>query len=406
MSKAHKLSDLSVKKLSKPGVYGDGAGLYIRVTDGGSKHWIFRYTLAGKAHWMGLGPYPEVTLLYARQKSLEASRVRLTGADPIAERDTANARKRGTITFQECADRYIASHRAAWKNAKHAEQWTNTIATYCGPVMGKLPVNEIDVALVMRVLSPIWTTKAETAGRLRGRIESILDWATVCGYREGDNPARWKAQLDHLLPNISRAKRITHYAALGYTQMAELMLSLREQAGNGAKALEFAILIACRSGEVRLAAWEEIDLDSRVWVIPGERMKAGKEHRVPLSDAAIAVLEQMDQSTKLIFPGRGEGKALSDMSLSAVLRRMGRSDLTVHGFRSTFRDWASERTNYPSDVAEMALAHTIVNRVEAAYRRGDLFEKRTRMMEDWARYCGTIQSGASVAPIKRSKTVA
>jgi integrase len=391
--------------MSKPGVYGDGAGLYLRVTESGSKHWIHRFSLAGKAHWMGLGPYPEVTLEEAREATLKARKKRYAGINPISARDAETARAKN-LTFQQCADQYIASHRAAWKNAKHAEQWTNTIATYCGPIIGKLPVHEIDVALVMRVLSPIWTTKAETAGRLRGRIESILDWATVCGYREGDNPARWKAQLDHLLPNISRAKRITHYAALGYTQMAELMLSLRQQAGVSAKALEFAILTACRSGEVRLATWEEIDINSRVWVIPGERMKAGKEHRIPLSDAAVAVLEQMDRSTKLIFPGRAEGKPLSDMSLSAVLRRMGRGDLTVHGFRSTFRDWASERTNYPSDVAEMALAHTIGNRVEAAYRRGDLFEKRTQMMEDWARYCGTIQSGASVVPLKRSKTVA
>ena len=231
MGRAHKLSDLKVRTLTKPGVYGDGAGLCLRVTEGGSKHWIFRFTLAGRAHWMGLGPYPDVTLEEAREEASKSRKKRRAGINPIAERDAENSRKRGTITFQECADQYIASHRAAWKNAKHAEQWTSTIANYCGPVMGKLPVNEIDVALVMRVLSPIWTTKAETAGRLRGRIESILDWATVCGYREGNNPARWKAQLDHLLPNISRVKRITHYAALGYTQMAELMVGLRQQAG-------------------------------------------------------------------------------------------------------------------------------------------------------------------------------
>ncbi|MEO6823710.1 MAG: integrase arm-type DNA-binding domain-containing protein [Nitrosospira sp.] len=401
---AHKLSALTVAKMSKPGVYGDGAGLYIRVTEGGSKHWIYRFTLAGKGHWMGLGPYPEVTLDEAREATLKARKKRYAGINPISARDAENARAL-SLTFQQCADQYIASHRSGWKNPKHVGQWTNTIATYCGPVIGKLPVNEVDTGFVMRVLDPIWTNKAETASRLRGRIESILDWATVRGYREGTNPARWKGQLDHLLPNTSRVKRITHHAALGYTQIGELMATLRQQAGNGSKALEFAILTACRSGEVRFATWEEINLKDKVWVIPAERMKAGKEHRIPLSDSAIAVLKQMDNSTKLIFPGRDEGKPLSDMSLTAVLRRMDRGDLTAHGFRSTFRDWASESTAYPQHVAEMALAHTIGDKVEAAYRRGDLFTKRTRMMQEWANYCNQTQSG-EVVPLKRSKTVA
>ena len=405
VGKAHKLSALTISKMSKPGVYGDGAGLYIRVTESGSKHWIHRFTLSGKAHWMGLGPYPEITLEKARQATLDARRLGLEGINPITERDAEKARKHGAITFQECADQYIASHRSGWKNPKHIDQWTNTIATYCGPIIGKLPVNEVTVGLIMRVLDPIWATKAETASRLRGRIESILDWATVRGYRTGDNPARWKGQLDHLLPKASRVKRITHHAALAYAEMGEFMGKLHQQAGNGAKALEFAILTACRSGEVRLATWEEINLKDRVWIIPAERMKAGKEHRIPLSDAAIAVLKQMDQSTNLIFPGRSEGRPLSDMSLTAVLRRMNRGDLTAHGFRSTFRDWASESTAYPRDVAEMALAHAIGDKVEAAYRRGDLFTKRTRMMEDWARFCNQTQSGA-VLPLKRSKTVA
>lgn len=395
MGKAHKFSDLAVRKLSKPGVYGDGAGLYLRVTEGGSKHWIFRFTLAGKAHWMGLGSYPDVTLEEARDEASEARKKKRSGINPIRSRNSESSSR--TITFQACADQYIASHRASWKNPKHASQWTNTIAAYCGPVIGGVPVNEVDVSLVMRVLSPIWTTKTETASRLRGRIESILDWATVHGYREGENPARWKGHLDHLLPNISRTKRTTHHAALGYTQMGELMVRLRQQAGISARALEFTILTACRSGEVRLATWREIDLDARIWVIPDERMKAGKEHRVPLSDASMDILNQMDRSGDLIFPGRSEGKPLSDMSLSAVLRRMGRYDLTVHGFRSTFRDWAAECTNYPRDVAEMALAHSIGDKVEAAYRRGDLFEKRARMMEDWAKFCNTIPRSNTVA---------
>lgn len=401
---AHKLSALTVAKMSKPGVYGDGGGLWIRVTETGTKHWIYRFSLAGKDHWMGLGPYPAISLEEARTEAVTARNKRHRGINPISARDAENAKAKN-LTFQECADQYIASHRSGWKNPKHIDQWINTIATYCCPVIGKLPVNEIDTGLVMRVLDPIWRDKAETASRLRGRIESILDWATVRGYREGTNPARWKGQLDHLLPNTSRVKRITHHAALGYTQIGELMVMLRQQAGIAARALEFTILTACRSGEVRLATWGEIDLKNQVWIIPGQRMKAGKEHRAPLSDAAIAVLNQLDQSTTYIFPGRDQSKPLSDMSLTAVLRRMNRDDLTVHGFRSTFRDWAAETTAYPQHVAEMALAHTIGDKVEAAYRRGDLFTKRTRMMEDWARFCNQTQSGA-VLLLRKSKTVA
>ena len=403
MSKREKFSDLLIKRMSKPGVYGDGAGLYIRVTETGTKHWIHRFSLHGKAHWMGLGPYPEITLTEARLKNMEARRTRLAGVNPINARNAAIA-KAQSLTFQECADQYIASHRSSWKGLKHFVKWTNSIAAYCGPVIGKLPVNEIDVGLIMRVLDPIWTTKMSTARNIRSRIESILDWATVRGYREGNNPARWKGNLDHLLPKSSRAKGTKHHAALGYTQMGDLMGELRQQDGISAKALEYAILTACRSGEVRLATWGEVNLKNRVWIIPAERMKVGKEHRVPLSDDAMAILNQMDQSTTFIFPGRS-GRLLSDMSLTKVLRRMGHIDTTVHGFRSTFRDWAAESTAYPQHVAEMALAHTIGDKVEAAYRRGDLFTKRTRMMEDWARFCNQTQSGA-VLPLRKSNTVA
>ncbi|SCY31207.1 site-specific integrase [Nitrosospira sp. Nsp13] len=402
MGATEKFSDLTVKRLSKPGVYGDGRGLYIRVTEGGSKHWIHRFTLRGKAHWMGLGPYPEITLTEARLKNLEARRTRLTGVNPINARNAANA-KALTITFQECADQYISSHRSGWKDPNHVVNWTNTIATYCGPIIGKLPVNEIDVALIMRVLDPIWSTKVATAKSLRGRMESIIDWATVRGYREGENPARWKGKLDHLLPKSSKLKKTTHHAALGYTQMAELMLRLRQQDGIAAKALELAILTACRSGEVRLATWGEISLKNRVWIIPEERMKAGKEHRIPLSDAAMAVLDQMDKTTELIFPGQ-RGRPLGDGRLYEVIRRAGFDNVTVHGFRSTFRDWAAESTAYPQHVAEMALAHSIGDKVEAAYRRGDLFTKRTRMMQDWAQFCNQTQSG-DVVPLRKSNTV-
>lgn len=402
MGATEKFSDLTVKRLSKPGVYGDGRGLYIRVTDTGSKHWIHRFTLRGKAHWMGLGPYPEITLSEARLKNLEARRIRLTGVNPINARNAANA-KALSMTFQECADQYIASHRKGWKSSRYVDKWTNTIATYCGPVMGKLPVNEIDVALVMRVLDPIWSTKVATASNLRGRIESVLDWAAVQGYREGDNPARWRGHLENLLAKPSKIKKTTHHAALGYTQMGELMAKLREQDGNAARALEFAILTACRSGEVRFAVWEEINLKHRIWIIPGERMKAGKEHRIPLSDAAMAVLDQMDKETALIFPGR-RGTRVSDMSLTKAIRRAGYDNVTVHGFRSTFQDWAADCTAYPQYVADMALAHSIKDKVEAAYRRGDLFAKRTRMMEDWANFCNQTQSG-DVVPLRKSNTV-
>ena len=401
MNNRDKFSDLAIRKLSKPGVYGDGAGLYIRVTETGSKHWIHRFSLRGKAHWMGLGPYPEITLTEARLKNMEARRARLAGVNPINARNAANA-KALSLTFSECADKYIASHRSSWKGNKHFVKWTNSIAAYCGPVIGKLPVNEIDVGLIMRVLEPIWITKMAPARNIRSRIESILDWATVRGYREGNNPARWKGNLDHLLPEASRAKGTKHHAALGYTQMGELMGKLRQQDGISARALEYAILTACRSGEVRMATWGEVNLKNRMWVIPGERMKMGKEHRVPLSDAAISVLTQMDQSTTLIFPGRS-GRLLSDMSLTKVLRRLGHIDTTVHGFRSTFRDWASESTAYPQHVAEMALAHSIGDKVEAAYRRGDLFTKRTRMMEDWSRFCNQTHSG-KVVSLKKGNT--
>lgn len=413
MGGAFKLSALKVSKLSKPGVYGDGAGLWIRVADGGSKYWIYRYMLDGRARWMGLGSFPDVSLEEAREKAATARKQARTGVDPLVQRATEKAAVRlvaaRSITFQKCADDYIAAHSPGWKNPKHCDQWKNTIATYCAPVLGDLPVHEIDTGLVMKVLEPIWGTKTETASRLRGRIESILDWAAVRGYRQGENPARWKGHLATLLPRASKVSRTEHHAALPFLEIADFMKKLAEQPGVGARALEFAILTACRSGEVRGATWGEIDIDQRVWTIPGYRMKAGREHRAPLSDTAVALLEKMklEQRGELVFPGRGENKPLSDMSLTAVLRRMDRADLTVHGFRSTFRDWAAESTAYPREVAEMALAHTVGDRVEAAYRRGDLFAKRTRMMSDWAKYCSASKaSGPNVTVLNKRKTVA
>ena len=405
MGQAYKLSALKVSRLSEPGVYGDGAGLWLRVTENGSKHWIFRFMLNKQAHWMGLGPYPDVSLEEAREQALEARKKKRAGINPIDDRKET-IRSRATLTFQQCADEYIASHRNGWKNLKHINQWTNTLSTYCNSVIGHLPVNEINVALIMQILEPIWITKAETASRLRGRIEAIIDWATAKGHRQGDNPARWKGHLSNLLPRSSRVKRITHHAALPYTEIGAFMADLSNQHGIGARALEFVILTAARSGEVRGATWDEINMGQKLWVIPGIRMKAGREHRVPLSGSAISILLKMEKQRQgnLVFPGRFDRKLLSDMSLTSVLRRMNRNDITCHGFRSTFRDWVSETTAYPREAAEMALAHTIGDKVEAAYRRGDLFIRRSKMMEEWAKFCSTVQnSSATVIPIKINK---
>lgn len=418
-------ADMKLKNLSVPGVYSTSErGLYFRVTDTKAKNWIYRFMLDGRARWMGLGSYPDVpvaghidgngkTIKGARDLATEARRKTRAGIDPIGERSTdkINARVSAakSMTFQECADAYIEAKRAEWKNPKHVQQWTNTLTTYCGPVFGKLPVSEVDTALIMKALHPIWTTKTETADRVRGRIEAVLGWATVGKFRQGDNPARWKNHLDKLLPSPSKVTPTVHHAALPFAEVGVFMAALRQQEGMGASALEFTILTACRSGEVRNAVWSEFDLDGHVWVIPKERMKAKKEHRVPLSKAAIKVLTRMqaEQRGNLVFPGRDEGKPISDMTMTAVLRRMNRGDLTTHGFRSTFRDWVSESTAYPRDVAEMALAHTIGDKVEAAYRRGDLFTKRVRMMDDWAKYCAMVQSDTeNVVPLKKSKTAA
>jgi integrase len=309
------------------------------------------------------------------------------------------------LTFEEAANSYMAAHKSAWKNEKHTKQWESTLQTYVYPRIGKVLVRDVGLPQVLSVLEPIWTTKTETASRVRGRIESVLDWATARGYRDGLNPARWRGHLDKLLPKPSKVAKVEHHDALPVGALGVFMVELRQHEGMGARALDFAILTAARSGEVRGATWAEIDLDGAIWTIPAERMKAGREHRVPLSKAAVDLLRGLPRhaNTELIFVG-ARGGPLSDMTLSAVIRRMG-APCVPHGFRSTFRDWAAERTSYPSEMAEMALAHTISNKVEAAYRRGDLFEKRRRMMEDWARFCATVETTGTVLPI-RSKPAA
>ena len=385
---------MAVSKIKTAGMHFVGGvdGLAIQGLESGARTWILRVMVGGKRRDMGLGGYPDVTLAGARDAARIARDKIRNGIDPIEEgraaRSALAASRASAMTFEQCALAYIAVKEAEWANAKHGQQWRNTLDTYAYPVVGKLLVRDVVQTHVLRILEPLWTTKTETATRLRGRIESVLDWATVRGYREGDNPARWKGHLDKLLAMPSKIKNIEHLAALPYVDIGAFWIDLQQQEGMGALALQFAILTAARSGEVRGASWNEIDLVEKTWKIPASRMKMKREHKVPLSDEAIKLLNGLVHiaGTDLLFPNN-KGTALSDMTLTAVIRRMGRTgQVTPHGFRSTFRDWASERTNYPRDVCEMALAHAIGDKVEAAYRRGDLIEKRTRLMRDWAKF--------------------
>jgi integrase len=354
-----------------------------------------------------------VTLAEARSKALECRKAVAEGRDPIEERKANEVRAKldagKSKTFKECANAYIEANRTGWKNEKHIQQWQNTLATYAFPKIGQLPVTVIDTGLILSVLqqetgeekAQLWHAKTETASRLRGRIESILDWASFRGYREGENPARWKGHLQHELPARSKVQKVEHHAALPYVEVGTFMRSLREREGVSARAFEFAILTAARSGEVRGATWDEIDLKAKLWTIPAERMKAAKEHRVPLSNEAVQLLEALprivgkhaDNAPKYVFSAPRGGQ-LSDMALTAVLRRMERDGLTQHGFRSTFREWAGEQTAHPREVIEHALAHRLKDKAEAAYQRGSLMPKRIRLMADWARYCGNVQGSA------------
>jgi integrase len=408
----NRLSHRKVETLKAPGMYSDGGGLYLQVTEGSDdtrrKSWLFRYAVAGRERQMGLGPVSDVPLAEARDRALAARELRRAGKDPIVEREESRAEAKlaaaKSMSFDECATAYIAAHRAGWRNVKHASQWTNTVATYCSPIFGKLPVQLVDVGLVMKAIEPVWSTKPETAGRVRGRIERILDWAKVRGYRDGENPARWRGHLDHLLPARSKVRRVKHHAALPYPELPAFVAALRGRDAVAARALEFVILTAARTSEALGAKWSEIDLDARVWTIPAERMKAGREHRVPLADRAIEIIRSMmssKQNDYIFCSDRRE--TLSNMSLLMLLRRIGRNDITTHGFRSTFRDWVEEQTDTPRAVAEMALSHAVGNAVEAAYRRGDLIEKRRVLMSKWTAYCTTPVSATKVITAFRAK---
>jgi len=407
-----KLTALRVERAKRPGMYGDGGGLYLRVTEDGAKNWVFRFMLDRRPRCMGMGPLHTVSLAEARKRAGEHRLQRHDGIDPIEARRLlrlqAQLEAAKAITFKQCAESYIKAHRAGWKNAKHAAQWKATLATYAEPIIGNLSVQSIDTALVLKVLEPIWTAKPETAGRVRGRIESILDWAKAREYRQGENPARWRGHLDKLLPARGKVRQVQHHAALSYAELPGFMIELREQEGIAAHALEFTILTAARTGETIFARWSELNLLDKTWTVPAERMKARREHRVPLSARALAILEEMQahraSDDAFVFSGGKPGKPLSNMAFLMLLRRMKRDDLTAHGFRSTFRDWAAERTNFPHEVAEAALAHVVGSKVEQAYRRGDMFEKRRRLMQQWATFCTTAvvqEAPSNVAPMRR-----
>jgi integrase len=406
---SRELERLNVKRiraLKKRGFYSDGGGLYLQVAPGGSKSWVFRFKQDGRARDMGLGPLHTVSLAKARVRAQECREQRLAGIDPIAKRnaDIAAERAKSTklVTFAEAAAAYIADHSPKWTNAKHRQQWVNTIATYVNPVIGKLSVQEIDTALVTKILRPIWKAKAETADRVRGRIENILNAAAVLGQRQGENPARWEGHLEHVFRDKPEAEE--HWPALPYERAAEFMKELRSREGVSAQALEFTVLTAARSTQTRLAKWTEFDLDGRRWTIPGGRMKGRREHTVPLSTRALEILQRLREIStgEHVFAGRTG--PISDITMTAVIRRMneeakeagrapyidpkqGDREIVPHGFRSTFLDWGHDQTNSAREMLEMALAHKVSDGTERAYRRRDMFQKRIQLMEDWAAYC-------------------
>jgi len=394
-----RLTALQVSKLKEPGYYADGAGLYLQVSPGGTKSWVFRYMLNGRAREMGLGPLHTISLAEARVHATECRKQKLAGFDPIEARNEERAKLKeqatNSKTFEQCCEGYISAHKDGWKNEKHAEQWSSTLKAYAYPTLKSRYVHTITTNDIVGVLEPIWKTKTETASRVRGRLESILDWAKVKGYRKGENPARWRGHLDNLLPKRSKVQKVRHYAALPYAEVPAFYKQLDAETNLSAQALQFVILTATRTSETIAAAWREINLDEKLWVIPADRIKGGKDHRVPLSEPVLAILQRLKKAQKrggleaaeYVFSNGELDGHISNMSMLQLLSRLERTDLTVHGFRSTFRDWAAEKTHYPREVAEMALAHVISDKVEAAYRRGDLFEKRKGLMTDWACYC-------------------
>lgn len=407
--KATELSPLAVSRLKEPGLHfvGGVAGLALQVLPTGGRTWILRVTVGRRRRDMGLGGFPDVTLAGARDAARKARELIRQGEDPI---ELAKAAKKALLatsakgmTFREAAEAFIATREVSWRNAKHKAQWSSTLKSYAYPVIGNLSVADIDLPHISKVLDAIWTTKTETATRLRRRVELVLDWATTRGLRSGPNPARWEGNLSTLLPRPSTFSKPVHRPALAIQDMPSFMAQLRDAEGMGARALTFAILTAARSGEARGATWTEIDLERSIWSIPASRMKSRREHRVPLSRPALALLHSLPRiaGNDLVFPAP-RGKELSDMTLSAVMRRM-KAPAVPHGFRSTFRDWAAEYTSYPRELVEMALAHSL-GKVEGAYWRSDVLEKRRRLAEDWASFCSTNAGRTgTVVPIRAKK---
>lgn len=391
--KAKELPALVVSRLNEPGYHrvGGVSGLILQVTKSGARSWVLRVYVHGRRRDMGLGGFPDVTLARAREKAREIRELVDRGIDPIEERkrerEERAVERAAVMSFDACVKAFLNSHQTAWKNEKHREQWASTLASYASPVIGQLPVNFVALPHIVQILDPIWREKPETASRLRGRIERVLAWATVRGFRSGDNPARWKGHLDALLPAKGAVRIVRHHAAVPIDVMPGFFAALQTRDGISTRALEFAIMTAARSGEVRGALWSEIDFATGLWTIPAERMKAKRPHIVPLGPRAVVLLRKLPrfaENMNQVFPS-ASGKVLSDMAMGAVLKRMN-VEATVHGFRSTFKDWAAERTDYPNEVSELALAHTIGSKVEAAYRRGDLIEKRRSLMADWERF--------------------
>lgn len=390
---ARELTALEVKRLTRPGHHAVGSvpGLCLYITNASTRSWVLRVGIGEKRRHLGLGSYPAIGLAEAREKARELTKLIRSGIDPVAKRRShaaeTKAEKARQVTFKSAAESYIASHGDTWRNPKHRAQWNTTLTTYAYPLIGELHVSDVSQEHILKILEPIWKIKNETASRLRGRIEAVLDWATVRKFREGENPARWRGHLDKLLPAPAKLQKVEHHRALPVAQMPGFLRDLRQREGLAARALELLILTASRSGEVRGANWNEIDFVNKVWTIPGDRMKAGREHRVPLSEHAVRLLKSLPRiaGTDLVFPS-SKRTPLSDMTLAAVMRRM-EVNAVPHGFRSTFRDWVGDHTTYPRELAEHALAHTIESKVEAAYRHGDALEKRRGMMQAWASYC-------------------
>lgn len=397
-----KLTDKQIRAIKENGRYGDGAGLWF-VVRGGSRTWHLRWMKAGKPREMSLGSFPDLPLAEARKRAQDARRVIKEGGDPIALK--ADHKASTARTFRVAAVEYIDAHKAGWRNAKHGQQWGNTLALYVYPVIGDLPLPVIGTDHVLKILKPIWESKPETASRVRGRIEAVLDYAKAREWRQGENPARWRGHLDHLLPARAKVQRVEHHPAVPYAKLGTVMARLAESEGIAARCLRFLTLTAARSGEARGARWQEIDLEAGVWIVPGERMKGALPHRVPLSPEAMEILHSMQPFARgpesLVFPGQRMGSPLSDVALAKALRIAAGEGFTTHGMRSAFRDWTAERTSFPRAAAERCLAHVNKDKTEAAYLRADMLDVRRQIMDTWARFLLLEQDTSGVIPLRR-----